>query len=144
MVELPSEVDIYCSADTVFDLIVDFAGQERWLTTSSSFQGTHQVSSNPVRLGTTYREPGPFGVRNGVVTELERPTRVTFHQPMTLKFGLGVLDVMVRYTLSSRGGLTHVDWVSSLGIPGRLKPFRAFVADQFRAESARTLAALKA
>jgi hypothetical protein len=38
-----------------------------------------------VTLGTTYCEPGPFGARNGTVTEFERPTKITFRQPMTMK-----------------------------------------------------------
>jgi hypothetical protein len=85
MIEIPSEADIQCSAESIFDLIIDFRGQDRWLTKSSSFHGTTEISSDPVGLGTTYREPGPFGVRNGTVTELERPTKITFHQPMTMK-----------------------------------------------------------
>lgn len=144
MLDLPSEADISCPAERIFDLIVDFAGQDRWLTRSSAFRGTHQVSTDPVSLGTTYREPGPFGVRNGTVTELERPTKVTFHQPMTLKLGVGILDVTVRYTLSPDVGKTHVRRVCSLGIPGHLKLLTPVIAAQFRAESARTLRALKA
>src|SRR5260370_1889732 len=85
MVELPAAADIRCSAETIFELIIDFPGQARWLTKSSAFHGTHEVSSGPVGLGTTYTEPGPFGVRHGEVTELERPTKATFHHPMTLK-----------------------------------------------------------
>ncbi len=103
MVELPAAADIRCSAETIFELIIDFPGQARWLTKSSAFHGTNEVSSGPVGLGTTYTEPGPFGVRHGEVTEFERPTKVTFHQPMTLKLHSGTLDVTVRYTLT--GGL---------------------------------------
>ena len=143
MIELRSEADIDCSADRIFDLVIDFAGQNRWLTTSSAFHGTHEISSNPVTLGTTYREPGPFGVRNGSVTEFERPARITFHQPMTLKFGFGTIDVTVRYALTPGGGTTHVDRVVNLGIPWPLKLFQPLVVEQFRAESARTLRALK-
>lgn len=100
MVGMPSEAVIHCSAETIFDLIIDFHSQDRWLTKSSAFHGTNEVSSNPVTFGTTYREPGPFGVRNGLVTEFVRPTKVTFHQPMTLRLGLGTLDVTVMYTLT--------------------------------------------
>jgi hypothetical protein len=28
---------------------------------------------------------GPLGVRSGTVREFERPMRITFHQPMTMK-----------------------------------------------------------
>jgi hypothetical protein len=85
MIEIPSEADIQCAVERIFDLVIDLRGQDRWLTPSSAFHGTTEISSNPVALGTTYREPGPLGVRIGTVTEFERPTKVTFHQPMTVK-----------------------------------------------------------
>jgi uncharacterized protein YndB with AHSA1/START domain len=121
MIERPSEADILCPVEKVFDLIIDFRGQDRWLTGSSAFHGTTQISSNPVALGTTYREPGPFGVRNGTVTEFERPTKITFHQPMTVKLRAGVVDVVVRYTLTQQGAATHVRRVVTLGIPLSLR-----------------------
>lgn len=143
MVDFSSEADVRCSADRVFDLIVDFDGYSKWLTGSSAYHGTHEISVNPVVLGTTYREPGPFGIRNGEVTELERPNKVAFHQPMTMKFGAGVIDVTVRYTLTPNGDGTHVRRVVSVELPWQLKPFAKVVLPQFRDESARTLAALK-
>jgi hypothetical protein len=144
MLEMRSEADIRCSAETIFDLIIDFGGQHRWLTKSSSFHGTNDISANPVTLGTTYREPGPFGVRNGRVTELVRPTRVTFHQPMTLRLHFGTVDVTVRYTLSPGTGSTHVKRVVTIGIPRSMRLVQPLLARQFRVESARTLLALKA
>ena len=144
MVEMSSEADIHCSAETIFDLIIDFRGQDRWLTISSAFHGTSEISSNPVTIGTTYREPGPFGVRNGTVTEFERPTKITFHQPMTLKLNSGTIDVTVRYTLTPGAGSTHVKRVVTVGVPWPLKLFQPLVAREFRVESGRTLLALKA
>ena len=141
---MPSEAYIQCSPETIFDLITDFRGQDRWLTKSSAFHGTDDVSSNPVTLGATYREPGPFGVRNGTVIEFERPTKITFHQPMTMRLRSGVVDVTVRYTLTSGPGSTHVKRVVTVRVPPSLKPFESLVAGQFRDESARTLLALKA
>jgi hypothetical protein len=93
MIDIPAEADIQCPAETIFDLIIDFGGQGRWLPPSSSFRGTNDISDDPVRLGTTYREPGPLGVRNGTVTEFERPVKITFHQPMTLRLRTGAVDV---------------------------------------------------
>jgi uncharacterized protein YndB with AHSA1/START domain len=142
--ELASQAEIRCSPERIFDLIADFDGYASWLTGSSAYHGTHDVTANPVQLGTTYREPGPFGVRHGEVIELERPTRITFHQPMTLKLGVGTLDFTVRYVLSAGLETTHVRRVCALGIPRHLRLFEPVVVGQFRAESARTLNALKA
>jgi uncharacterized protein YndB with AHSA1/START domain len=141
---MPSEADIHCPAEKVFDLIADFEAQDRWLGRSSSFKGTDDVSSNPVSLGTTYREPGPFGIRNGTVTEFERPTKITFHQPMTMRFGLGIVDVTVRITLTPRASTTHVRRVVTIALPWQLKLVQPVLVREFRVESARSLLALKA
>jgi triacylglycerol esterase/lipase EstA (alpha/beta hydrolase family) len=63
---------------------------------------------------------------------------------MTLKLRAGTLDVTVRYTLSAANGATHVRRVVTLGIPRSLALVKPLLAQQFRAESARTLLALKA
>jgi hypothetical protein len=142
--DIPAAADIHCPAGTIFDLIVDLRGQRRWLTRSSSFRGTEDVSENPVRIGSTYREPGPLGVRNGTVTEFERPAKITFHQPMTLRLQLGTIDVTMRYTLDQQAETTHVERHVTLGIPRSLRLLQPVVVGAFRGESARTLRALKA
>jgi uncharacterized protein YndB with AHSA1/START domain len=144
MIDIPSDADIRCDAEKIFDLIIDFRGQDRWLPHSSAFRGTTEVSADPVTLGTTYREPGPFGVRNGTVTEFERPTRITFHQPMTLRLRSGTVDVTLRYTLKPDAGSTHVSRVVTLGIPWSLRLVQPILVREFRTESGRTLLALKA
>src|ERR1700730_13458150 len=144
MTEIPSEAEILCSADKIFDLIIDFRGQDRWLTKSSAYHRTGEISSNPVSLGTTYREPGPFGVRNGRVTEFERPTQITFHQPMTIKLHAGTVDVTMRYTLTPGAESTRVKRVVTLGVPWSLKLFQPLLVREFRLRGGRTLHALKA
>ncbi len=144
MIDIPSEADIRCSAEKIFDLIIDFRGQDRWLPPSSAFHGTTEVSADPVTLGTTYREPGPFGVRNGTVTEFERPGKVTFHQPMTMRLHSGTVDVTLRYTLTPNAGSAHVSRVVTLGIPWSLRLLQPILVREFRTESGRTLLALKA
>lgn len=143
---LPAEADIRCPAEKIFDVITDFGGQERWLSKSSAFRGTTAISSDPVRLGTTYREPGPFGVRNGTVTEFERPTAITFRQPMTLRLGAGIVDVTLRYTLTPgpAAGVTHVARAVTITVPPRLRLLQPVLVRAFRTESTRTLMALKA
>jgi hypothetical protein len=144
MTDIASEADIECPAGKIFDVITDFSGQDRWLARSSAFRGTTRVSSDPVTLGTTYREPGPFGVRNGTITEFDRPARVTFHQPMTMKLHAGIVDVTLRYTLVPRTGLTHVRRVVTIAVPWPLKLLQPLLVRAFRTESRRTLLALKA
>jgi uncharacterized protein YndB with AHSA1/START domain len=142
--EIPAQADIGCPAETIFDLITDFTGQDRWLSTSSAFRGTTAISSDPAVLGTTYREPGPFGVRHGTVTEFERPAKITFHQPMTMRLHAGTVDITLRYTLTPAGRSTHVTRVVTIDIPWSLKVIQPVIIRAFRVESGRTLLALKA
>jgi len=144
MTDIAVEADIACPAGKIFDVITDFRGQDRWLARSTAFRGTTEVSADRVTLGTTYREPGPLGVRNGTVTEFEPPARITFHQPMTLKLHAGTVDVTLRYTLIPRGSHTHVGRVVTITVPWPLKLVRPLLVRAFRAESGRTLLALKA
>lgn len=142
--EIPAQADIGCPAETIFDLITDFKGQDRWLTTSSAFRGTTAISSDPVVLGTTYTEPGPFGVRHGTVTEFEWPAKITFHQPMTMRLHAGTVDITLRYTVTPAGGSTHVTRVVTIEIPRSLRVIQPVIIRSFRVESGRTLVALKA
>jgi uncharacterized protein YndB with AHSA1/START domain len=144
MVELSFEADVDCQAEALFDLILDLPGQDRWLGTSSSFRGTTEISSDPVIVGTTYREPGPLGVRNGTVTEVERPTRISFHQPMTMRFGLGTIDILLRYLLRAEGERTHLTRAVTVELPWQMRLVRPLVLRAFRVEGERTLNALKA
>jgi hypothetical protein len=140
---LVSEADIHCPAERIFDTVLDFEGQERWLSKSSAFRGTTAISSNPAVLGTTYREPGPLGVRHGTVSELARPSLIGFHQPLTLKLGLGTIDVVVRITLTPGGESTHVRRLVTFEIPWPVKLVQPLVVLGFRRENARSLRALK-
>jgi uncharacterized protein YndB with AHSA1/START domain len=144
-IELACEADIGCAAERIFAVITDLRGQGSWLTQSPAFKGTQDISDGPVGKGTTYREPGPLGVRDGVITEFEPPTSVAFHQPMTLKLHAGVLDIRLRYTLTPQApNSTHVRRVCSLTLPAHLKPFEPVFVRAFRTESGRTLESLKA
>ena len=70
-------------------------------------------------LGTTYREPGALGVRNGEVVEFERPTHVAFRQPMTGRLHTGTIDVLMAYTLTPSGAFTHVHRLVTIDCPAR-------------------------
>jgi uncharacterized protein YndB with AHSA1/START domain len=145
MIEISSEAEIQSSADRIFEVIVDFRGQDRWLASSAVYRGTREISSDPVTLGTTYREPGPAGVRTGTVTELARPTRLTCHQPLTMPLHVATVDATLSYTLTPTGPeSTHVERVVRLGIPWSLKLIQPLLVRTFRRESERTLRALKA
>ena len=78
------------------------------------------------------------------MVELERPTTVAFHQPMTMRFRAGTVDILMRYTLAPAGEATHVRRTVTLGIPWTLKPVQPMLIRAVRHESERTLRVLKA
>jgi uncharacterized protein YndB with AHSA1/START domain len=144
MTEIRQEAMIEAPIEEIFAAIVDFRGYERWLATSSVFEGIADISSDPIALGTTWSERGPNGVRHGTVTEFDPPTRVTFHQPMTMSPPfLGVIDITVRIDLTQTPISVRALRVVTIQIPWPLKLVQPFVVRQFRNESGRTLLALK-
>lgn len=145
MIQIRQHAEIRASAVEVFAVIIDLPEYNRWLPESRAFKGTTEVSTNPVRLGTTYIERSPDGVRYGQVTEFEEPTKVTFHHPMTLKpHFLGItIDVTVSIAIRQEDAVSHVDRVVSIDIPASLWLIQSVVIKAFRKESGRTLATLK-
>lgn len=145
MAQILIEAEVPAPAETVFDTIVDLRGYGEWLESSAEFAGTTEISTDPIATGTTYVESSPSGVRHGTVTELERPTRVTFHQPMTMKPRLlGVIDIHVTYTLTPTATGVHLARLVTLEIGWPLALARPLVLRRFRLESQRTVDALVA
>jgi uncharacterized protein YndB with AHSA1/START domain len=138
-------IEVDAPAERVFDVLVDLRGYGRWLGPSGEYAGTTEISSDPVTVGTTYVEPSRSGVRRGTVTELDAPTHVVFHQPMTMRPRLfGVIDIEAAYTVTTTTGTTRVERVVRVGLPWQLKPVAPLVLARFRRESRRTVQALKA
>jgi hypothetical protein len=63
---------------------------------------------------------------------------------MTLRFGLGTIEILMRYTLAERSEATNVKRTLTIGLPRALRPIRPMLVRQFKVENVRTLAALKA
>jgi uncharacterized protein YndB with AHSA1/START domain len=140
------EITIAAPRSKVFAVLTDLPAFSEWLPQSSAFKGTTSVSESPVKLGTTYLEPGPVGLRKGEVVEFEEPSKVTFHQPMSMKpYFLGiVLDVRVEMVLKEgEGGGTILERNVKLGYPAVFRPFKGLVDEEFRKESWRTMELLK-
>ena len=132
------------SAGATFEAITDLRGYGRWLGSSADYKGTVDISPGPAEVGTEYVERSPLGVRRGVITVLRAPEHVTFHQLMTLRPAvLGVIDIVVAYTLTEAGGDTDLERVVEITLPRLLRPLGPLVLRRLRRESARTVDALK-
>ena len=138
-------VDIASPVDAVFALICDLHDYVRWLPSAGDYEGTTEISPPPVTVGTTYVEHGRRGVRRGRVVALERPTRVVFRQPMTLRPRLaGTLDSTVTMSVAATPVGSRVTRTVELGIPTRLALVRSLIVGRYVRESERMLHALKA
>jgi uncharacterized protein YndB with AHSA1/START domain len=144
MVELKFETDIRANAERIFSLLADLRDYDRWLPASPAFRGTVRISEGPIAVGTTYVEPGPFGTRHGVVTTMDRPTRLAFEQPMTLKpRALGVIGIKLQHMLTPDGASVHLLRTLELSPQGPVKLFMPLLVGMFRSENERMLRTLK-
>ncbi len=142
--QLDFETDIAARAETVFDLLSDLRGYDRWLPGSQSFHGTTEISDGPIGVGTTYVEPGPTGVRRGRITAYDRPTRLGFEQPMTLKpRAAGTIHIDLLLTLTPAGDSVHLKRTVDLTFSGPVRFAQGLVKRAFVSENARMLRALK-
>ncbi|MGH6817159.1 MAG: SRPBCC family protein [Methylovirgula sp.] len=145
MIDLHWEADIRASAERVFWLLAELRDYDRWLPRSSAFRGTNNISDGPIAVGTTYIEPGPFGVRHGKVTEFAPPNRLCFEQPMTVKpEALGIIGIRLFHTLTPRLDTVHLRRELQLEPHGPVKFAMPLVVLAFRVENARMMKMLKA
>jgi uncharacterized protein YndB with AHSA1/START domain len=146
MAAISVTTDINAPAEKVFDVITDLQSYSKWLPDSTAFKGTTEVSNTPVKLGTTYVESTPGGVRSGKVLEFERPLKVVFHQPMKLNpvsEGL-VIDIKVEVILKEKGErVTTVERNVYLEYPEPLRELRAAFDKGAGEEGARVMDLLK-
>lgn len=130
--------------ERVFDILIDLRNYGAWLPRSVVFRGTTSISPGPIRVGTTYREASLWGIRRGVIAALDRPDRVSYRQPMTLRPAwIGVIDVQIDDRLADVRSATRLTRQLSLRFQGPVRHFKDAVARAFRTEVERTHASLK-
>ncbi|MFE5672159.1 SRPBCC family protein [Agromyces sp. NPDC056523] len=138
-------VDIAAAPEAVFDLVAHLHDYGRWLPSSGDYEGTSEISPPPVAVGTTYVEHSRRGVRHGRVIALDRPARIAFRQPMTLRPQVaGTIDSTVTMSVAAKGVGARVTRTVELGIPRRIALARGLIVGRYARESERMLQALKA
>lgn len=141
-----SILSINAPATKIFNVVVDLQAYSDWLPTSTSFPGITSISSSPTKLGTTYIESTPFGIRHGKVIEFSPPSKVLFHQPMQLNEAPeGVLiDIKVEVVLREKDqGVTEVERNVYLGFPEPLVGLKEIFEKGAGEEGARVMELLK-
>src|SRR5476649_1368888 len=140
MTELHFEIDVRAPLEQVFALVTNLRAYDTWLPGSAAFHGTTTISNGPIRVGTTYVEPGPFAVRHGRVIELLPHTHVAFEQPMTLRPGFfGVVGIHLACDLTQAVDFVRVRRSLDLSFHGPVKLARAVIIHLFKDENERTL-----
>lgn len=130
--------------DLVFDILSDLRRYGDWLPHSNVFKGTTAISDDPIRVGTTYVEISPWGIRCGVVTEASRPVRLAFKQPMSLRPRfLGGIDIRLDHAIDAAGSSTRITRTLELDLCGIARLLRRPILRSFAVENRRMLAALK-
>lgn len=143
MADIPSEENMCCQVERIFDALKDLGGRHRWLAKSVPFRDITDISPHSVEFGTTHCVAGPLGgVRQERITEYDRPSKITFCEPMRLR--VGTIDITVCYTLTPSDGSTRVERVATIRLHWPLKLLQPLMVRAIRANSRRTLLALRA
>ncbi len=144
MIELRFDRLIGADAARVFALLADLRDYDRWLPRSTAFHGTSRISEGPIRLGTTYVEESPFGIRRGIITGFVPPTTLNFEQPMQLKPAFfGEIGIKLFHTLTPQGKGVQVLRQLQLTPKGPVTLFAPIIAHAFRIENERMMTALR-
>ncbi len=139
------ETSINQRPEIIFDLLADLRGYAAWLPRSVIFNGTSSISPGPIAVGTSYVEKSLWGTRRGTVTEMNRPSRLSFHQPMTLRPAwIGNVDIRLYHELIPSGASTRLIRTLDLDICGPARLFSRVILRGFISENHRMLAKLKA
>lgn len=132
------------SPETVYNLIIDFAGYKVWLPSSNLYSQTTLSSSYPVRVGTKYVDQGKMSVMNGEIVGLRPSRSVVFHQMTSGPRPVpGALEVHIRYALEPVEQGTHVTRTLSFHTHGLLTLSLPILLRALYQENRRILQAMK-
>ena len=133
-------VHIRCEPEAVFATLRRLGDYSAWLPGSRTYDGTRDISDDPLVLGSTYRDRTPLGSMYGRVTELDANRRISFLQAT----GNDWLSIAITYDLTADGGATSVTRTGVITTRGPLALIHPIVVRSTFAENRRTLDALRA
>jgi uncharacterized protein YndB with AHSA1/START domain len=132
-------IDVDRPPAAVFATLADMNGYAQWLGKSSTYRGTIDLPTGPIRKGTTYADRIPGMVLTGEVREYAPDRLLVFHQA-TPK---GELAITISYALTPTRTGTHIVRTGNIVTTGWLRLVHPVVVAMTRRENLRTLAALK-
>jgi uncharacterized protein YndB with AHSA1/START domain len=101
---------LHGSPEMIFDLVADMPDYDRWLSNSSAFGGTVDLTPYPLRFGTTHLDAGPV-LKAGSVREFDRPRHLSFRNTAQIRQNpLNTnVDARIRYIFDPKKGGTLLD-----------------------------------
>ena len=125
----------------VFARLTDLDGYRTWMRRTGLFRRSWQTSDGPLAVGTAYCDATRMGTFRGVVTDYERPTRISFRETLR-RFGADLMEARPQYILEADGDRTVVRHVAEgelFGIMRLMKPVAALLAGSERARTVESL-----
>jgi uncharacterized protein YndB with AHSA1/START domain len=142
MIRVEIDTKIHRPIGKVFERLVDIDSYSDWLPQSRVFLDCEQTSKGPVDVGTTFIDRTRIGTYKGQVTELQRPTRVSFRMRLRW-FGVNVMESRPTYILEPVEDGTRVQHLAEGELYGLFRLLEPYVAIRARMERERTVDTLK-
>ena len=131
---------------TIFALLTRLAHYGDWLPYSNSYTGLHDISDDPILLGSTYRDGHGALEMHGTITELVPNHRITFQQttrPNLVPFIRSTITITISYTLEQNAFGTTLYRDYQLSLSGFFRLIKSVVIKRVTVENERVLALIK-
>lgn len=134
------DLDIARPPSVVYDALTHLGRLRGRIGTSTTYRGTHDVSHEPVQVGSTYEDQTPIGRFRGEVLVLEPAHLAVFRQATPRD------DIAVRitYQLEATATGTHLRRTGVITTRGRFALVHPIVVFATKRENGRTMNELKA
>lgn len=139
MVRITNEIDIDASTHDVYLAVRALDAYPSWLGHSIVYRGT-TITGTREGASITYEDSTTVGRMPGELVEDVPDHTLRFHQGKPS----GSLDALIRYQMTESGTGTHLSRVGDMTTHGVLRAMQPILLRMARAESKRTMKALKA
>jgi uncharacterized protein YndB with AHSA1/START domain len=141
MPTINATVYIEASPQTVFDLLANLRGYNKWLASSKTFNRLDHVADDAPQLGTVYSDIGTNSRMIGKIIQFNPPHQLAFQQSSAINLfvPVGNIDITIHYTLLIEETGTRVNRQQDIKLHGFIKIFENRLARSIQKENIRIL-----
>jgi uncharacterized protein YndB with AHSA1/START domain len=141
MPTINATVYIEASPQTVFDLLANLRGYNKWLASSQTFNRLDHIVDAAPQLGTVYSDIGTNSRMIGKIIQFNPPHQLAFQQSSAINLfvPIGSLDITIHYTFLEEDTGTRVNRQQDIKLSGLLKILENRVAKIIQRENIRIL-----